>query len=65
MRAHHVVHCCCEGEGTGHAAFFSSCCTMPRHFKSKEERREALEAYRTQLKNELAGLEERLKDLDK
>jgi len=38
---------------------------MPRHFRSKEERREALEAYRTQLKSELAGLEERLEELDK
>ena len=64
MRAHHVVHCCCEGEDTGHAAF-GSCCCVPRHFRSKQERREALEAYRTQLKSELAGLEERLEDLDK
>ena len=64
MRAHHVVHCCCEGEATSHAAF-GACCTVPRHFRSKEERREALEAYRTQLKSELAGLEERLEELDK
>ena len=64
MRAHHVAHCCCTSEDTSHAALGASC-TVPRHFRSKEERREALEAYRTQLKSELAGLEERLEELDK
>ena len=36
---------------------------MVRRCATKAERREALEAYRDQLKNELAGVEERLEEL--
>ena len=39
------------------------CCTVPRRFKTKKERQEVLEEYRDQLRNELAGVEERIKEL--
>jgi hypothetical protein len=39
------------------------CCHMPRRFKTKKEKQEALEGYRDQLRNELEGVEERIKDL--
>jgi hypothetical protein len=36
---------------------------MARRFVTKEERREALETYREELKKELTGVEERLDEL--
>ena len=36
---------------------------FPRFFSSKEEEVERLETYRDQLKNELAGVEERIKEV--
>lgn len=44
--------CCCEGGGFFH-----------RRFMSSKEERELLEGYRDELKLELEGLEERLKEL--
>ena len=62
MKRIHMVHGCCDGE-TVSAAGHRGCCSMTRRFVSKEERREALEAYRTELKKELTGVEERLDEL--
>jgi hypothetical protein len=44
--------CCCGGGGSFH-----------RRFMSSKEERELLESYRDELKLELEGLEERLKEL--
>ena len=49
--------CCTPGAG--------GCCGMTRQFMTKEERRESLEAYRDELKKELTGVEEHLKDMGK
>jgi hypothetical protein len=54
---------CCGDVHGAHAAFAHACCSVPRHFVSKDERREALEAYKDQLKKELAGVDERLQEL--
>ena len=54
--------CCGEG-GTHHHTPLDACCGFQRHFTTKAERREALEAYRSQLQQELAGVEERLSEL--
>jgi len=55
---------CCGGAEALHIHHAGgACCGMTRRFPSKAERREALEAYREQLKNELTGVEERLEDL--
>ncbi|HDL84949.1 MAG TPA: hypothetical protein ENH11_01230 [Candidatus Acetothermia bacterium] len=67
MHAHHGVHGCCGGAEAdyAHRAHHEStaCCGMSRRFMTKAERREALESYRDQLKNELAGAEEQLEEL--
>ena len=47
--------CCCE---PGSATFF-------RRFVSRQEKLDWLEGYMNQLKKELAGVEERLKELKK
>ncbi len=44
--------------------FHGCCCQFPRRFVSREEERERLKKYREQLKKELVGLEEKLKELD-
>jgi len=62
MNRIHRVQGCCDGEAVS-AAGHHGCCSMTRRFVSKEERREALEAYRAELKKELTGVEERLDDL--
>jgi hypothetical protein len=41
----------------------SWCCCFPRRFISSGEEKERLERYREQLKKELAGVEERLKEM--
>ena len=41
----------------------SCCCGVQRRYLSKAERRKALEEYREQLKNELAGVDERLEEI--
>ncbi|MBU0595558.1 DUF5320 domain-containing protein [Candidatus Bipolaricaulota bacterium] len=41
----------------------SCCCGIQRHYLSKAERRKVLEEYREQLKNELAGVDERLDEI--
>ena len=68
METVHAVHGCCGNEASAHEAAAdsccaSSCCGPTRHFITKEERREALEAYKDQLKKELAGIEEHLQDM--
>jgi len=64
MHAHRKAHGCCEAPGHHHGhASSGGCCGLPRHFMTKAERREALESYRDQLKNELTGVEERLAEL--
>jgi hypothetical protein len=42
---------------------FGCCCCPPRHFVGSRERKERLEKYRDQLKNELEGVEEELKKM--
>ncbi len=63
MEGTHTVHGCCESGDGVHVAV-ASCCGFQRRFITKAERREGLEAYRTQLQNELTGVEERLAKLD-
>lgn len=66
MEARHLVRACCCGEADSALTAQSlagSCCGVSRRFATKAEQREALEAYRTDLKKELAGLEERLAEL--
>ena len=41
----------------------SWCCGIPRRFRTKKEKHEALKEYRDQLKDELQGVEERITDL--
>jgi len=52
---------CCRGHehghSHGHGMFF-------RHFTSKEERKEHLEQYESELKKELAGVEERIQEIE-
>lgn len=55
-RHHHAAAECCGPSAAG-------CCGMVRRYTTRAERREALESYRDQLKNELAGVEERLEEL--
>jgi hypothetical protein len=62
---------CCES--SRHVAARASTCgcgccgagTFARRFISPKEEREALEAYRDELKKELAGLEEHMRKLEK
>ena len=50
--------CCCSQEhGHSHGMHF-------RHFASKQEMKERLEHYEDQLKKELAGVEERIHELE-
>lgn len=47
---------------------FPGCCDVVpqfRHFFSSKEEKECLESYRDQLEKELAGVEERIKELEK
>jgi len=66
MHESHPSSGCCEG---GHHTVriqhhrAGTCCGMTRHFMSKAERREQLESYRDQLRNELTAVEERLEEL--
>lgn len=53
----HALTCSCGCCGCG-------CGTLTRHFITPAEEKEMLERYRDSLKNELAGLEERLKELN-
>jgi hypothetical protein len=41
----------------------TACCAVPRRFRTKKETQEALKQYRDQLKNELVGVEERIREL--
>jgi len=58
---------CCGHEYHGapfHKGSYPSwCCCFPRGFISSAEEKERLERYREQLKKELVGLEERLKEM--
>ena len=58
MTKAHGTDTCCRS----HVSAASCCCGMQRRFLSKAERRKALEEYREQLKNELAGVEERIEE---
>jgi hypothetical protein len=51
------VHCGCGCCGCG-------CGTTFRRFFSAEEKQECLEAYRDQLKKELAGVQQRINELE-
>ena len=62
----------CQSKGipnnTGMSGCTCGCCgcgcgTSFRRFFSSEEKEECLETYRNQLKKELAGVEERIKEL--
>lgn len=48
-------YCCCP----------CGCLSVPRHFLSRKEEREVLERYKEELKKELAGVEEQIKELGK
>jgi len=64
MKAMHVSHGCCGQESHGHAhGKHQACCRFQRQYITKDERKEALESYREQLKLELTGVEERLAEL--
>ena len=64
MKAMHISHGCCGQESHGHAhGKHQACCGFHRQYITKDERREALESYRDQLKLELTGVEERLAEL--
>ena len=58
---------CCEAEvrtSMGKQSFCScGCGGFPRHFISAKEEKEMLEAYREQLKKELAGVEEAIQKI--
>jgi hypothetical protein len=57
---------CCDVRVVQLGSAGSECCsTFPRRFRSAKERQEALEKYREDLKNELAGVEERIQGLGK
>ena len=59
------MECCSTGHhGMGH---MGGCCDtkIHRHFLTKEEKLEQLEEYKDQLAKELAGVEERIKELKK
>lgn len=50
-------HGCCCGPQHGHGMSF-------RHFVSQGERKEFLKHYEDELKKELAGVEERIKEIE-
>jgi hypothetical protein len=41
------------------------CCAVPRRFRTAKEKQQELETYRDQLKKELAGVEERIGELER
>jgi hypothetical protein len=47
----------------GYKGHYSCCCHFPRRFISREEELERLKRYRDQLKKELAGVEEKMKEM--
>jgi hypothetical protein len=53
---HGYDECCCRGGHRGHGHF-------ARHFLTKAEKIEKLENYVQELKNELAAVQERIKEL--
>jgi hypothetical protein len=53
-----MAGCTCGSCGCGCGPYF-------RRFYSSEEQRERMESYRDQLKKELAGVEERIGDLER
>ena len=56
---HHVAaatECCCCTPGIG---------TFQRRYRTAREKREWLEAYRDELKAELAGVDDRIQELEK
>jgi len=61
MDHRHTAHGCCDSGA--HKAAVHSCCGFSRRFPSRDERKQALEQYRDQLKHELTGVEERLEEL--
>jgi hypothetical protein len=63
MKVIHAAHGCCGGEKGSHGMQHHACCGITRRYITKEERREALESYREDLKKELQGVEERLAEL--
>lgn len=65
------MECCQPGTGKhgigSHLASLGGCCCngFPRRFYTAKEEQEALEAYRDELKKELAGVEEHLNQIKK
>lgn len=55
---------CCEVRVVRSDAGEPDCCSIPRRFRTAKEKREALEKYRDELKKELAGVEEGMKNLE-
>jgi hypothetical protein len=59
---------CCETPKHDHPTtdqVSCCCCYPPRHFVGSREKKERLEKYRDQLKNELEGVEEELEKMGK
>ena len=66
MESKHTVHACCgdrQQVGLPMHSEMAGCCGVSRRFMTTTERAKALQAYRTELTKELAGLEERLAEL--
>ena len=57
-----TVHDCCVPSRAAHTSM--CCCGFSRRYPTKAERREALESYRTQLRDELTGVDEHLGSLE-
>ena len=56
---------CCGGMQHGHGFGQGHAHGMPfRHFMSREERKEYLQHYEDELKKELSGVEDRIKEIE-
>jgi hypothetical protein len=65
MQGHHAGHMGHKGHHGGMAHGMCGCGCSGRRFLSRKEKIEMLEEYRESLKNELEGVEEALKELQK
>ena len=63
MESVRFVHGCCGDREREQKASHLRCCGLTRHFITKTEQRQALEEYQSELQKELAGIEERLREL--
>lgn len=54
---------CCDPKVAFATVGGMDCCSFVRRFPTSKERRDSLESYRDDLRNELAGVEERIREL--